>query len=433
MTTGNYSLDAFTNHSGGSWYGTKGSNSWTGADEPRLPRVAASFYYIYRTENHPRTGREIVKRYKIRQRGFTPKRARHAEHAFSRTYLRLEQALVSYPWGVYPEFQWSNVGTWAAGNMLDANDQIKLVNKLTEKLKGSDFNMSVFLGEGHQTLKLLGDTAIRLAKAGYHAKKLDLLGAARALFEGTTRKPLARHDWTKYRPGAGSAKNASSLWLELQYGWLPLLKDAEACAQSLAHALNFPMVQTYRVSVRRETDTVASTKPNGVTVVTTHKTKSHRRSLIARISEKPTGWATLGLLDPELVAWELLPFSFVADWFIPIGSWMEARAWASRLTGTFITTDKRWALAGPVLIDGSSRTESRYRNLLFDRTISTTLAVPMPQMKSLGKVASWQHCANAIALVTQVFSPKRTSPVEIQYNVLSEVYRKGEPRKKRKG
>ncbi len=433
MTTGSYSLDAFQAAGGGSWVGTKGSNSWSGTDEPRAPRVPTSYYYIYRTEYDPRKRRDVVRRYKIRRPGFTPKRARHGEHAFTRTYLRLEQANVTGPVGTFPDFLYINPGSWSASSLLTANDQIKLVSKLIEKLKGSDFNMSVFLGEGHQTLKLLGDTAIKLAKAGYHAKKLDLLGAARALFEGTTRKPLARHNWEKLRPGASSAKNASSLWLELQYGWLPLLKDAEACAQSLAHALNYPTVQTYRVGVRRETDDVLVDNSNPAFKLALHRTKSHRRGLIARISEKPTGWATLGLLDPELVAWELLPFSFVADWFIPIGSWMEARAWASRLTGTFITTDKRSALAGPVLFNGAPRTASRYRNMLFDRTISTTLAVPMPQMKSLGKVASWQHCANAIALVTQVFSPKRTSPVEIQYNVLSEVYRKGEPRKKRKG
>ena len=404
MTTGSYSLDAFQAAGGGSWVGTKGSNSWSGVDEPRLPRVPTSYYYIYRTEYHPRKRRDVVKRYKIRRPGFTPKRARHSEHAFTRTYLRLEQANVTGPVGTFPDFLYINPGSWAASSLLTANDQIKLVNKLTEKLKGSDFNMSVFLGEGHQTLKLLGDTAIKLAKAGYHAKKLDLLGAARALFEGTTRKPLARHDWTKHRPGAPSAKNSSSLWLELQYGWLPLLKDAEACAQSLAHYLNYPTVQTYRVGVRRETNDVLVDNSNPSFKLALHRTKSHRRGLIARISEKPTGWATLGLLDPELVAWELLPFSFVADWFIPIGSWMEARAWASRLTGTFITTDKRTALAGPVLFNGAPRTASRYRNMLFDRVISTTLAVPMPQMKTLGQAASWQHCANAIALVTQVFT-----------------------------
>jgi len=403
MTIGSYSLDAFQAAGGGSWVGTKGSCSWSGADEPRLPRVPTQFYEIHRLETHPSTGRETVKVYKIRRPGFTPKRARHSEHAYSKTYQRLEQANVTGPVGTYPDFLYISAGGWTESNLLTANDQIKLVGKLIEKLKGSDFNMSVFLGEGHQTLKLLGDTAIRLAKAGNHIRKLDIAGASRSLFEGTTRKPLKRHDWSRDRHGETTAKNSANLWLELQYGWLPLLKDAEACAQSLAHYLNFPATQTYRVGVRREANTHTLDHGNPSFKLDLYGAKSHRRGLIARISEKPTGWAVLGLLDPELVAWELVPFSFVADWFIPIGQWMESRAWASRLTGTFITTNKRFARIGPVLFNGKQRTPSQYRQMVFDRAISTTLAVPMPQVKPLGQIASWQHCANAVALVTQVF------------------------------
>lgn len=31
-----------------------------------------------------------------------------------------------------------------------------------------------------------------------------------------------------------------------------------------------------------------------------------------------------GVTDPLLLAWELTPFSFVFDWFIDVGSWLEA-------------------------------------------------------------------------------------------------------------
>jgi hypothetical protein len=41
---------------------------------------------------------------------------------------------------------------------------------------------------------------------------------------------------------------------------------------------------------------------------------------------------SLGLLNPLQVAWELVPFSFVVDWILPIGSFLEAA------TGTIGTT-----------------------------------------------------------------------------------------------
>jgi hypothetical protein len=34
--------------------------------------------------------------------------------------------------------------------------------------------------------------------------------------------------------------------------------------------------------------------------------------------------ARLGLLNPAEVIWELVPFSFVADWFLPIGDYLSA-------------------------------------------------------------------------------------------------------------
>lgn len=33
----------------------------------------------------------------------------------------------------------------------------------------------------------------------------------------------------------------------------------------------------------------------------------------------------LGLTNPALVAWELVPYSFVVDWFLPIGDWLQAQ------------------------------------------------------------------------------------------------------------
>jgi hypothetical protein len=34
--------------------------------------------------------------------------------------------------------------------------------------------------------------------------------------------------------------------------------------------------------------------------------------------------------------------------------------------------------------------------------LGNTISVPLPNVKPLSKVASWQHCANALALLTQM-------------------------------
>lgn len=32
----------------------------------------------------------------------------------------------------------------------------------------------------------------------------------------------------------------------------------------------------------------------------------------------------LGLINPGTVAWEIVPFSFLVDWFIPVGAWLNS-------------------------------------------------------------------------------------------------------------
>lgn len=421
MTTGSWNRDGYTLWGGSVKVGIQWSRTWAGADGPPKPTYLPHKYrYVVRRE-YGAPGKGFTS-YKTLSPAYIaqldagtrrpPKRGRFpGDHAYHMTETRLTEELIvptvtsAFPAG-YPVMWAHGNPSWAAVSLLTANDQIRLVNKLREKLQGSDFNMSVFLGEGHQTLKLLADSAIRIAKAGVHAKKGDFTGAARALWEGTTRAPLKRrpNDWSN---NPRDAQQIANNWLELQYGWRPLLQDAAGAAEMLAHHLSVPAQSTYRVAVRREVDSNYRSQvgTNPANWADSLSAKVHRRSLIARITETPSTIAKLGLLDPELVIWELMPFSFVADWFIPIGSWMEARASAGRLKGLFITSDKQTGTCNtPVSNWFKSPARATYKNVVFDRSISSSLQVPMPSFKPLDKVASWQHCANALALVTQVFT-----------------------------
>lgn len=308
--------------------------------------------------------------------------------------------LFSYPNGIYTDTYGSGTLNHNPVSLLDANDELRLVNKLKEKLQGSDFNMSVFLGEGRQSLAMIGDTAIKLAHAGRLVLRGRPLDASRVLLSGTSRKAPSG---TTFKKSSGSA---ASNWLELQYGWLPLLSDAKEGAETLAHQLNVPMRSTYRVMVQRKRTDV-EVFANTVDSTTYKINRSHTRYLTARVSEFDDSVpALLGLKDPELVAWELLPFSFVADWFLPIGSWLEARAMSSRLTGKFIYGDKWRALSGsPVsAVYGDPKTARRDYLTYTRGTPVTALNVPMPRVKSLAQAASWQHCTNGLALLTQVFT-----------------------------
>ena len=137
---------------------------------------------------------------------------------------------------------------------------------------------------------------------------------------------------------------------------------------------------------------------------------------------------SLGLINPSTVAWERLPWSFVIDWFIPIGSYLDSVGFFGGLRlsyaqSTFIQTrgNKRvtrncGAIPGETPhSEGVCYTGQYYNtithyhysggtsvvNIFFDRVTGTTLRVPTPDLKDLDKAFSLSHLKNAAALVWQ--------------------------------
>lgn len=350
---------------------------------------------------------------------------------------------------------------WAAMVLLDSNDQIKLVTRLREKMQGTDFNMSVALGEGSKALSMISVAATRVSGALLSLKRGRVKDAFEHLFRtpqsksfdpttlpgfvtvnasvnSTVRKALRverdlfltekkgildqlskrdrkralEHEWRLRRLAylqrldlsAYTPKQFSSWWLEAVYGWLPLVNDMKEGAEFLAHQLNVPFAQSYRAAVRKELNLtrVTSGPGYGVTITSYGKsTRTHRRGLIARIAEKPSVPKLLGLTSLESVIWELVPWSFVVDWVIPIGDWLTARGHAQGLTGTFITSDKQTGIAyaptGNLTLIGG--VQPYYSNVIFSRVITFTLAVPMPTVKPLSSIPSWIRAANSVALL----------------------------------
>jgi len=392
--------------------------TWVGGDRPKAVYIKKPIYYIYRDG----------KAYKINPNhgvnARPPKRVSNAPHNYEMHYRNHRQHYVYKT----REFDCSTyalpgVGTWSnslATNVthsdgtnyssfaMGENDRLKIIGKLREKLVGSDFNMSVFLGEGHQTLGLIADSATRIYRAMKSVRTGNIAHAANILVTGTARESAAG---TKaWKAKALTKQTVGSAWLELQYGWLPLLKDAEAAAQMLAHQLTAPFRQKVKAGSRKSRVTVKTVDGNPVHCAPDHisytLTTYETMQYILYVDEKMSTPAVLGLLNPENVAWELMPWSFVVDWFIPIGQYLEARAFSSCVSGQAVLSQVLKFMIGPITNSTSGKwSDPDYQQYGVDcyRSVYASLgsSVPLPSFKGLGQVASWQHCANAVALLVQ--------------------------------
>lgn len=457
--------------------------TWSGGDMPKLPQPQKMYRYVSRVIRYKTKKRwwgdkdkarrvwvtkTIVVKIRVNRPFWDPKPRRRSQelHAYSMQIHKRSQERREYMNG---DDAWNGAprppivtdscsleggsGYLSSGQGMQfmdwsSNDDIKLLNRLIDKIKGTDFNASVFLGEGHQTLGLIADSAIRIRKALTHLHRGDIAGTARSLLEGTSRKPLKPYA-TMGHVSKASPKVLANNWLELIYGWLPLLNDAHDAAEQLAHYLSEPLERCYKASLKKAYEgktlmyvgnTTTGKSPNTTDVYRffdSYYTSSRIDRLSIYIKEKPDAIAQLGLKNPLPVAWELTPWSFVVDWFIPIGQYLEARGLTSLVPGIYqkstlsqgrntppaywsnsngavppgkaayrreLPNRVKWSPPGGSDTDGeSNRAHSKYVFYIRGAPTSEPPSVPLPSFKPLSKAASWIHCTNAVALLVQQF------------------------------
>lgn len=412
------------------------TKTWSGSDYPVTETPTIFEGYFQKVERaieeaapgSPQKKITYLERY-LNRRG-KPKRKYTVDHPYSMSLLTWHDKPHKYTWYANPGWvpQSTSQKTFRMNfgdgfspkyeTTWQSNDTIALQGKLREKIVGSDFDASVFLGESREALTLITDTAVRIRKALSAVRKGEIHRAAEALGVRPRPKmerfnPLLRRDAHRaYRPGENQGYDdlLAQKWLELQYGWLPLVKDAHGGAEALAQQLNEPLVQTYRVRRRKW---MTPTPPTSI--ILEGKDWEYigvtQAQLIARIKEVDSV-ALNGLADPASVLWELTPWSFVADWFIPVGNYLAARGLSRAVTGTFVTTitTKQFSRCSQfknpgglqVWLPGDQPDFASF-SVTMNRTVSTTLSVPRPQFKPLEQVLSWKRATNAVALLVTNF------------------------------
>ncbi len=200
------------------------------------------------------------------------------------------------------------------------------ISQLLSRARGAEFSLPIFFGEARETCQLVLGTAQRLATSYRALRAGNLQGALRSLgISNPPRRAVARYN---RQLGTDPSRAASNFWLEVQFGWVPLLNDAKNAAETLAESLAEPASTVGRVtSTTRDRlftrgEIQIEISPPGFAFKEESQTESYRGVWLF----EPNGLsvpASLGLLNPLSVAWELTTLSFVIDYFLPIGRYLE--------------------------------------------------------------------------------------------------------------
>lgn len=230
--------------------------------------------------------------------------------------------------------------------------QTATLQKALRKFRRNDHEESVDLSTAYleraKTARMVEDTAHTLTTAFMQVRRKQFRKAWDTLMGAQPQ----RHGYGKIRPRAPmrtlrDAKEASKRtamaagddWLAFRYGWRPLVGDIYGACEQIA-LQDSGSYDRYRIKAAAKSEVNTSVvklvnvniagvsgKPStqgqldGV-----NNTKASCKVVLyaSRHSGVYVNLLDVGVGDPLTTAWEMLPYSFVLDWFLGVGDFLEA-------------------------------------------------------------------------------------------------------------
>lgn len=291
-------------------------------------------------------------------------------------------------WSGPVSFFTGSPGIFTNPNLLVSVDFRALDSRLRGRIKASNLNLAQSLAEYRQTSSMfvsLTDDVLRTFRS---------LRNGRALgdFVRILQKPRSSHEI-----------NVANRWLQYQYGLKPLMSDIYGSAEALASKIRTGM--WLYVSTSSE-DSVFKVHPSKVGPwgnpvyrydVGTTKLRVKARYKISDATLKSL--AQCGISNPLLLAWELIPYSFVFDWIIPVGDFLKSLDALSGVSNLQVVRSYDTSTTGTSVFLATGQKCSQYNRQYSRLIMDTTLSLPRLAYKPS---QSFTAVANGVALLRQL-------------------------------
>lgn len=289
----------------------------------------------------------------------------------------------------------------APAHRSDSSMQNETMLKALSKIADAKTNLAVMYAEKAKTADLIYGTANRIYRAMSSFRRGRFKETAKIL---------------NLTPGT-----VHKTWLEYKYGWMPLLMDVKNSAeffaqQQVGRPLSFSVNAKTEDPIRYLSGAMPGFNRNGfdtnleTLTYTTDQVKTCRVKIWCEITNPHLSQLQqLGVTNPALIAWELVPYSFVFDWFISVGDWLQG------LTALNGITVKKAMVSFKKTVDGACTESfpgyagfydvyeswSRVRNVKIRRYSRSSVTVdPLELYPPVNiELPSWQRCVSGLALL----------------------------------
>lgn len=278
------------------------------------------------------------------------------------------------------------------------------------KLINQKINLSVAAAEATKTIDWISEKIVRLLKAYQLLRQRKWSELQDHLVRHTARV----QKWERGRWRWKEAKTEwtpAQAWLEWWYAFMPLVYDIWGGVEQLREGfrekdLLFSVERT--CSAPLDPSDFVGISGLGRLSVNGEAEESVRVKLWGSIRTNLAHANTLGLINPFVVAWELVPFSFVVDWLVPIGDWLEsfsADVGVDFVAGTEtarVTADVQGTHENPLAISigspqpGAVLPSAKAQVFAMNRVLLHDWPVALPYWKN---PLSTHHLITALALI----------------------------------
>lgn len=256
------------------------------------------------------------------------------------------------------------------------------VTKVLAEISDAKVDLMTFWAERQKTADMLRHRLIQAYYALRAVKRGNLAKAVRIVKNGKSPTSL----------------RASDLRLEFVYGWKPLVLDIHGLctkvppvpSQKVSGSFKRPFFERKNFGSKDNPE-----NPFGTDIISGHT--SAKCILFLEMNVPLIASAqSLGLINPANTVWELVPFSFVVDWFLPIGQYIQQ---FDALSG-FNVVDQ--VLISKTRVN-STRVTDRHGSSHYNRkTMSRTKVFNLNPPPYLKNPVSIDHVLNALALIRSV-------------------------------
>lgn len=243
------------------------------------------------------------------------------------------------------------------------------INKAMSSFMSGKQQLAADFGQRQKSIDMITKRVRQAYDVLRFVKKGNLYAAVRTLKGG--RAPVS--------------KKLAHLRLEFVYGWRPLVQTIYDVSQKefppnpemyISECVTKPFMESYG-NMRTEGRVRAT------------------YSMLVEMTAPVTASASkLGLVNPASVAWELVPFSFIVDWFIPISTYLDSLTAFSgfKVTDKCLSYTEKLYMENYVKSGGYGRTKTKK---LIERNVHVAPSF-RPFLKNPLSVA---HALNALALI----------------------------------